>query len=88
MVPRGRPPPHRHDVEETFVLVHGELEATFRGQKRTEKAGETIHIPANAPHQFIATSAADGPNGPIIPRRASRRDHRASDRRDQGVGQR
>jgi quercetin dioxygenase-like cupin family protein len=50
--PGGGPPPHRHDFEETFVLLDGELEATFRGQKRTVKAGETIHIPANAPHQF------------------------------------
>jgi len=50
--PGGGPPPHRHDFEETFVLLDGELEATFRGQKRTVKAGETIHIPANSPHQF------------------------------------
>src|SRR5438445_5700884 len=46
--PGGGPPPHRYDFEETFVLLDGELEATFRGQKRTVKAGETIHIPANA----------------------------------------
>jgi quercetin dioxygenase-like cupin family protein len=50
--PGGGPPPHRHDFEETFVLLDGELEATVRGQKRTVKAGETIHIPANSPHQF------------------------------------
>src|SRR5438552_17639362 len=50
--PGGGPPPHRHDFEETFVIVEGEIEATFRGEKRTVKAGETIHIPANAPHQF------------------------------------
>lgn len=55
--PGGGPPPHRHDFEETFVLLDGELEATFRGQKRTVKAGETIHIPANAPHQFQNSSA-------------------------------
>lgn len=55
--PGGGPPPHRHDFEETFVLLDGELEATFRGQKRTVKAGETIHIPANAPHQFHNSSA-------------------------------
>lgn len=54
--PGGGPPPHRHDFEETFVLLDGELEATFRGRKRTVKTGETIHIPANAPHQFHNSS--------------------------------
>jgi len=50
--PGGGPPPHRHDFEETFVLLDGELEASFRGEKRVVRAGDTIHIPANAPHQF------------------------------------
>lgn len=50
--PGGGPPPHRHDFEETFTIVQGEIEATFRGEKTTVKTGETIHIPANAPHQF------------------------------------
>ena len=50
--PGGGPPPHRHDFEETFTLLEGEMVATFRGEKTTVRAGETIHIPANAPHQF------------------------------------
>jgi uncharacterized cupin superfamily protein len=50
--PGGGPPPHRHDFEETFTLVEGELQVMFRGQKRVARAGETIHVPANAPHQF------------------------------------
>jgi quercetin dioxygenase-like cupin family protein len=50
--PNGGPPPHRHDFEESFILLDGEIEATFRGTKSTARAGETIHIPANAPHQF------------------------------------
>ena len=50
--PGGGPPPHRHDFEETFILLEGEIEATFRGEKRIVRAGETINIPANAPHQF------------------------------------
>ena len=50
--PGGGPPPHRHDFEETFILLEGEMEATFRGKKRMVRAGETLHIPANAPHQF------------------------------------
>jgi len=54
--PGGGPPPHRHDFEETFILLEGEMEATFRGKKSTVRAGETLNIPANAPHQFHNTS--------------------------------
>ena len=50
--PGGGPPPHRHDFEETFILLEGEMEATFRGKKSIVKAGDTINIPANAPHRF------------------------------------
>ena len=55
--PEGGPPPHRHDFEESFILLDGELQAIFRGEKRTVRAGETIHIPANAPHQFHNASS-------------------------------
>src|SRR5258707_12966004 len=55
--PGGGPPPHRQDFEETFILLDGELQATFRGEKRIVRAGETIHIPANAPHQFHNASS-------------------------------
>jgi len=54
--PGGGPPPHRHDFEETFIVLEGELEATFRGTRVVVRAGETIHIPANAPHQFRNSS--------------------------------
>jgi quercetin dioxygenase-like cupin family protein len=50
--PGGGPPPHRHDFEETFILLEGEVEATFRGKKSTVRAGDTLTIPSNAPHQF------------------------------------
>jgi len=50
--PGGGPPPHRHDFEEMFSVLEGEIETTFRGKKRIIRAGETINIPANAPHQF------------------------------------
>ena len=50
--PSGGPVPHRHDCEETFIVLEGEMVATFRGQKYVVRAGETINIPANAPHQF------------------------------------
>jgi mannose-6-phosphate isomerase-like protein (cupin superfamily) len=55
--PGGGPGPHRHDFEETFVLLAGELEATFRGKKSTIRVGETVNIPANAPHQFHNSSS-------------------------------
>jgi quercetin dioxygenase-like cupin family protein len=55
--PGGGPPPHRHDFEESFILLEGEIEATFRGQKSIAKAGVTLHIPANAPHQFHNVSS-------------------------------
>ncbi|RYG45726.1 cupin domain-containing protein, partial [bacterium] len=35
----GGPPPHRHDFEEMFTILEGEIEFTFRGKK-------------NAPHAF------------------------------------
>jgi len=55
--PGGGPPPHRHDFEETFIILEGEMEATFRGKKSIVKAGDTISIPANAPHRFHNTSS-------------------------------
>jgi quercetin dioxygenase-like cupin family protein len=55
--PGGGPPPHRHDFEETFTVLEGELEVTFRGSKQVMQAGITINIPANAPHQFHNSSS-------------------------------
>ena len=54
----GGPPPHRHDFEEMFSLLEGELEFTFRGRTQTVKAPATVNIPANAPHRFANTSGA------------------------------
>jgi quercetin dioxygenase-like cupin family protein len=48
----GGPPAHRHDFEEMFTLLEGELEFAFRGQTQTVRAGSTVNIPANAPHMF------------------------------------
>lgn len=50
--PGGGPPPHRHDFEESFTVIEREIELIFRGKKLMAKGGETVHIPANAPHQF------------------------------------
>ncbi len=48
----GGPPAHRHDFEEKFTLLEGELEFTFRGRTQTVRAGTTVNIPANAAHMF------------------------------------
>ncbi len=48
----GGPGHHRHDFEEMFHMLDGEVELHFRGEKRILKKGETANIPANAPHFF------------------------------------
>ena len=50
--PGGGPPPHRHDFEEMFTILEGEIELTFRGETHRAGAGSTVNIPANAPHSF------------------------------------
>ena len=55
--PGGGPPPDRHDFEEQFHLLDGEIELTFRGEKVTVRAGQTVNVPARAPHHFA--NAAD-----------------------------
>ncbi len=48
----GGPGPHRHDFEEMFHLIEGEIEFAFRGESQVVRAGMTVNIPANAPHFF------------------------------------
>jgi quercetin dioxygenase-like cupin family protein len=48
----GGPPPHRHDFEEMFTLLEGEIEFTFRGETLDVAAGASLNIPSNAPHSF------------------------------------
>jgi len=50
--PGGGPPPHRHNFEEVFTILEGEIELVFRGRKSVGRTGDTIHIPSNAPHSF------------------------------------
>jgi len=58
--PGGGPPPHRHDFEEMFTVLDGEVRVTFRGETMVARAGQTINVPANAPHAF--TNASDKPS--------------------------
>src|SRR6201991_1866654 len=55
----GGLPPHRHDFEEMFSILEGEIELTFRGQTSIARTGDTVNIPANAPHVF--RNASDRP---------------------------
>jgi quercetin dioxygenase-like cupin family protein len=57
--PGGGPPPHRHDFEEMFTILDGEVALTFRDEHLIARAGETVNVPANAPHAF--TNASDKP---------------------------
>lgn len=54
----GGPGPHRHDFEEMFHILEGEVEFTFRGEKHIVRAGMTVNIPANAPHCFTNAQGA------------------------------
>ena len=54
--PGGGPGPHRHDFGETFIFLEGYREATFRGAKQSVHADQTVHIPADIPHQFYNSS--------------------------------
>jgi quercetin dioxygenase-like cupin family protein len=59
-VPHGSGPgPHRHDFDEMFTLIEGEIEFTFRGEKTVVRAGTTLNIPANAPHFFTNRSGTN-----------------------------
>jgi len=54
--PGGGPGPHRHDFEESFTVLEGEIETIFRGKKSVVRSGETVNVPANAPHSFTNAS--------------------------------
>ena len=50
--PGGGPPPHRHECEEMFHVLAGEVEVMFRGVKTVARTGDTVNIPSLAPHAF------------------------------------
>ena len=58
-VPPGSGPGlHRHNYDETFIVLDGEIEVTFRGSKTTANSGDTATIPSNAPHKFHNASTS------------------------------
>src|SRR6266699_1918969 len=54
--PGGGPGPHLHYFIESFTILDGEIETTFRGKKSVVRAGKDNTIPANAPHSFTNAS--------------------------------
>jgi uncharacterized cupin superfamily protein len=42
-----------------FTVLDGEVQVTFRGKTIVARAGQTINVPANAPHAF--TNAGQAP---------------------------
>src|SRR4051794_34972378 len=54
--PGGGPPPHRHDFEEMFTVLEGEIEGTFRGETQRAGAGQTVKVPGNAAHAIKKVS--------------------------------
>ena len=61
-----------HDFEEMFSVPEGEIEASFRGRKTIIRFGETINIPANAPHQFQNKSGKPARLLPVLTGRPGR----------------
>jgi uncharacterized cupin superfamily protein len=39
-----------------FTVLDGEVRVTFRGETIVARAGQTINVPANAPHSFTNAS--------------------------------
>jgi uncharacterized cupin superfamily protein len=39
-----------------FTVLEGEVELTFRGEHSVARVGETVNVPANAPHAFTNAS--------------------------------
>jgi hypothetical protein len=56
----GGPGPHRHDFEEMFTLIEGEIEFTFRGEKTMVKAGTNDHRPGQRTPFFPQRLGQDG----------------------------
>ena len=51
--PGGGPPPHRHSFEECFRVLDGAIDVQLRDLSPVRlEAGESVNIPANAPHSF------------------------------------
>jgi len=58
-VPRGMgPPPHRHDWDEAYYILEGEVDFEIDGQAVTSKAGDFNYLPRNTVHGFKGASSS------------------------------
>jgi quercetin dioxygenase-like cupin family protein len=54
----GRPPLHRHDFDETFCVLEGELTFQVDDELFTRQAGELAFAPRGVPHTYANLSGA------------------------------
>ena len=54
----GRPPLHRHDFDETFYILEGELTFQLGDERIARRAGEVAFAPRGVPHTYANLSAA------------------------------
>ena len=81
--PGGGPPPHRHDFEEMFTVLDGEVEVTFRGEtlvgprrRDHQRAGQRPARVHQRQRHAVAAAVpvrARRPGGVLHPRRPARR---------------
>jgi quercetin dioxygenase-like cupin family protein len=55
---RGQPPLHRHDFDETFYILEGELTFQLGEERLTRGAGELAFAPRGVPHTYANLSGA------------------------------
>lgn len=46
------PPPHKHEWDEAFVIVKGEIEFGVGGETSIARPGTLVHLPAGTVHWF------------------------------------
>ncbi|HET7816777.1 MAG TPA: cupin domain-containing protein [Sphingomicrobium sp.] len=58
-VPLGMgPPPHRHDWDEAYYVLEGEVEFQIDGERVQSKAGDFNYLPRNTVHAFRGASSS------------------------------
>ena len=56
-VPRGMgPPPHRHDWDEAYYILEGEIDFEIDGEPVKSTAGDFNYLPRNTVHAFKGAS--------------------------------
>jgi mannose-6-phosphate isomerase-like protein (cupin superfamily) len=64
-VPLGMgPPPHRHDWDEAYYILRGEVDFEIDGEKVRSAAGDFNYLPRNTVHGF--KGASDSPARVLI----------------------